>query len=86
MIKDLDIIVEQFVDYLLPELNPYETSVYLFLLRNSYFQNGTDRIRIGKRTIASGCGKGSIPCGLSICVSSSPPGMRPSSRWHPGQQ
>lgn len=46
-------IIGQFVDYLLPELTPYEASVYLYLLWNSFFKNGTNEIQVGKRTIAS---------------------------------
>ena len=48
-----------FVDYLLPELTPYETSLYLYLLRNSVFNNGSRQFRIGKRTMADGYGTGS---------------------------
>jgi hypothetical protein len=50
--------IEQFVDYLVPELTPYESSIYLYLLRNSFLRNGTSEVRVGKRTIASGYGKG----------------------------
>jgi len=49
---------EHLVDYLLPELTPYEASVYIFLLCNSHIKNRTDLIRIGKRTIARNFGKG----------------------------
>ncbi len=59
MEKDIKSIIEQFVDYLLPELVPYEVSVYLYLLRNSYIRNGTGEVRVGKRTIAGGHGKSS---------------------------
>ena len=52
-------IIEQFVDYLLPELTPYETSLYLYLLRNSFVKNDSYEVRVGKRTIAIGYGKGS---------------------------
>jgi ribosomal protein L37AE/L43A len=52
-------IIEQFVDYLVPELTPYESSLYLYLLRNSFLRNGTTEVRVGKRTIATGFGKGS---------------------------
>ncbi len=51
-------IIEQFVDYLLSELTPYESSLYIYLLRNSFLRNGTCEIRIGKRTIAENFGKG----------------------------
>jgi len=46
------------VDYLLPEITPYATMVYLYLLRNSFVKNGAAEVRVGKRTIATGCGKG----------------------------
>ena len=52
-------IIEQFVDYLLPELTPYEASLYVYLFRNSFLRNGTAEVRVGKRTIATGYGKGS---------------------------
>lgn len=36
MDKNAKIIIERFVNYLLPELTPYETSLRLYLLRNSF--------------------------------------------------
>jgi hypothetical protein len=48
-----------FIDYLMPELTPYETSLYLYLLRHSVFKDRSLQIRIGKRTIADGYGTGS---------------------------
>jgi len=59
MEEDTETIIEQFVDYLLPELTPYEASLYLYLLRNSYLRSGNTEIRVGKRTIAVKYGKGS---------------------------
>jgi hypothetical protein len=47
------------IDYLMPELTPYEMSLYLYLLRQSVFKDGSPHIRIGKRTIADGYGTGS---------------------------
>ncbi len=52
-------IIEQYVDYLMPELTPYEAAMYIFLLRSSYIKNGSLEIRVGKRTIAEKYGKGS---------------------------
>jgi len=49
--------IEQFVDYLAPELTPYEISCYLYLFRNSFLSSETANIRVGKRTIASGYAK-----------------------------
>jgi hypothetical protein len=59
MEENIKLIMEQFVDYLLPELTPYETSLYLYLLRKSFIKDGSSEVRVGKRTIASGYGKGS---------------------------
>ena len=58
MEKDIKQIICDFVDFLLPELTPYEASLYTFLFRNSFIRNGTNEIRIGKRTIAENFGKG----------------------------
>lgn len=42
----------------MPELTPYEASVYLLLLRNSHLNGSDDSVRIGQRTIGKLCGKG----------------------------
>jgi hypothetical protein len=57
--EDIQNVIEQFVDYLQPALTPYEASLYLYLFRNSFLENGTAEVRVGKRTIAAGYGKGS---------------------------
>lgn len=31
--------LEEFVDYLMPDLTPHEASMYVFLLRHSYLNN-----------------------------------------------
>jgi hypothetical protein len=54
--EDLQKIIEQFVDLLMPSLTPYEASLYIFFLRNSYLKDGSREIRIGKRTIADNLG------------------------------
>jgi hypothetical protein len=59
MDKNLNEIITQFVDYLLPELTPYQTTMYLLLLRKSILENESKEVRIGKRTLASIYGKGS---------------------------
>lgn len=59
MEKNSTLLITQLVDYLLPELTPYESSLYLYLLRNSFLRDGTNEIRVGKRTIAEGFCKGS---------------------------
>jgi len=53
-----DSIITDFVDFLLPDLTPYEVSFYLYLLRNSHLKNNASDLRVGKRTIAYACGKG----------------------------
>ena len=45
-------VIEQFVDYLMPELTPRESSMYVFLLRNSFLKNTVNQIRMGQGTIA----------------------------------
>jgi hypothetical protein len=59
MEENIKNVIEEFVDYLLPELTPYEASIYLYLLRNSFIKNNNLEVRVGKRTIAAGFGKGS---------------------------
>lgn len=56
MKNDLQKNIEQFVDFLLPTLTPYEAGLYIFFLRNSYIKNNASEIRIGKRTIADNLG------------------------------
>lgn len=51
-------IIIELVNFVLPELTPYELSYYLFLLGKSHFENRKSEIRTGKRTIAYKCGKG----------------------------
>ncbi|PIQ93443.1 MAG: hypothetical protein COY46_03105 [Chloroflexi bacterium CG_4_10_14_0_8_um_filter_46_9] len=53
----LKTIIEQFVDLLMPELTPYETSLYIFFLRSSFLKDETS-LRIGKRTISEKLGQG----------------------------
>jgi HNH endonuclease len=56
MKENLQKVIEQFVDFLLPSLTPYEAGLYIFFLRNSYIKNNAPEIRIGKRTIADNLG------------------------------
>jgi len=51
-------VIKELVDFVLPDLTPYELSFYLFLLRKSHFEDGRSELRIGKRTISYNCGKG----------------------------
>ena len=57
---DVRKIIEDFVDYLMPELTPHEASMYIFLLRNSHLadENPSSSVRIGQRTIAQRYGRG----------------------------
>jgi hypothetical protein len=59
MIENIMKLICDFIDYLMPELTPYETSLYLYLLRQSVFKDGSLQVRIGKRKIAAGYGTGS---------------------------
>ncbi|MBL7954023.1 MAG: HNH endonuclease [Flavobacteriales bacterium] len=56
---DLKQVLVDFVDYLLPELTPYESAMYLLLLRKTLLENDSRSVRIGKRTLADKIGKGS---------------------------
>ena len=58
MKKNSSVVVKQFVDFLAPELTPYEVSLYLLLLRLTFIQDGGFEVRIGKRTLAKKIGKG----------------------------
>jgi hypothetical protein len=58
VLDDANDVIAEFVDYLMPELTPYEATLYLFLLRNSLLRDGAPTIRIGKRTIAERYGTG----------------------------
>jgi hypothetical protein len=49
---------KQLIDLLRPKMGPYEFLFYLFLFRHSVLE-GTNTIRMGKRTIAEKLGKGS---------------------------
>ena len=57
--EEIENIIIEFVDYLLPDLTPPEVSLYLILLRNSYILSGENQVRIGKRTLADTYGRGS---------------------------
>jgi hypothetical protein len=51
--------LQQIVDYVFPVLPPYETSTYLYLLRRSHLADApSNSVRVGKRTIGEGLGKG----------------------------
>jgi len=50
-------VIENFIDFLLPELTPYEVVIYLFFLRNTILKDELE-IRIGKRSLAKSLGIG----------------------------
>ena len=51
-------VIADLVDYLMPELTPYETAMYIFLLRHATFNGGKVSLRIGKKAIAARFAKG----------------------------
>ena len=51
-------LLAEFVDFLLPSLKPYETTIYLYLSRQSHLETGSSQVRVGKRTIFKDCGQG----------------------------
>lgn len=51
-------LMQEFVDFLLPLLKPYEVTIYLYLLRKSHLGTGSPQVRVGKRTISKDCGQG----------------------------
>jgi hypothetical protein len=55
MNKDMQEAFEQFVDFLIPSLTPYEATIYVILFRNSYLKEAL-YVRIGKRTLADRMG------------------------------
>ena len=50
-----DLILRQFIDYLMPLLKPYETMIYLYLLGQTRLR-GRSSTRVGQRTISKECG------------------------------
>lgn len=59
MTEDMKQLICDIVDLLMPELTPYESSLYLLLFRRSFLRNGSPQIRIGKRTVAEKLGTSS---------------------------
>jgi len=51
-------VIRDLVDHLLPELTPYEVTMYLFILRNTVFGSGEISMRIGKKAIMARFAKG----------------------------
>ena len=57
--ENLKEVLTNFADYLMPELTPYESAMYLLLLRKTLLQDGNRSVRVGKRTLAIQIGRGS---------------------------
>ncbi len=51
---ELPDIMRDVVDYLLPELKPYEAVFYMYMLRHSVIQNGNQLTRVSRRGLQSG--------------------------------
>jgi len=51
---ELPDIIRDVVDLLLPELKPYEAAFYLYLLRHSIVETGTQHVRVSRRGLQSG--------------------------------
>jgi len=58
MKENLQKVIEQFIDLLMPELTPYEANLYMLLLRDSFLRNGELTMRVGKMRLAGKIGKG----------------------------
>jgi len=52
-------LVQDIVDYLMPELTPYESALYLLLFKLAVLDAMTGEIRIGKKSITEKLGKSS---------------------------
>lgn len=59
MTEDAKNIICDFVDLVMPSLTPYESSLYVLLLRLSFFGNNSFQVRVGKRRVAEQLGKSS---------------------------
>lgn len=59
MIENSMEIICDLVDYVMPNLFPYESSMFLLLVRLSVLHNGSQTVRIGKKRIAEQVGRNS---------------------------
>jgi hypothetical protein len=66
MIDNTQQLIQDFVDYLMPALTPYESSLYVLLLRLTFLKDGSNQVRIGKRTISERFGTGSQGAEISF--------------------
>lgn len=51
---ELPDIVRDVVDLLMPEIRPYETAIYIYMLRHSLIENGTQHVRVSRRGLQDG--------------------------------
>lgn len=60
MSLDIQQVLKDLVDHLMPELTPHEASMYVFLLRHSHLSDEapSSTVRMGQRTIAQLYGRG----------------------------
>jgi len=63
MTVDVKDIINDLVDHVMPGLTPYESSLYLLLVRLSLLNDGSPCVRIGKKRIAKQIGKSSQTSG-----------------------
>lgn len=59
MRQDVTDIICDFVDHVMPNLTPYESSLYVLLLRLSYIGNNSFQVRVGKKRVAGQLGTSS---------------------------
>lgn len=57
MTESLKGMICDLVDHLMPELTPYESSLYLLLFRMSFLQNDSSQVRVGKKRVGRQLGK-----------------------------
>ncbi|MBY0246096.1 MAG: hypothetical protein K2Q17_00410 [Nitrospiraceae bacterium] len=60
MSLDIQKVLKDLVDHLMPDLTPHEASMYVFLLRHSHLNDEapSSTMRMGQRTIAQLYGRG----------------------------
>ena len=46
---ELPDIIQDFVDLLMPSLTPYQAAIYMYLIRHSILEGGTQLIRVSRR-------------------------------------
>jgi hypothetical protein len=56
-------LLNELIDFVVPLLPPYETSLYLVLLRLTFLSNGGTTVRIGKRALSKRLGTGTRSSG-----------------------